>query len=79
MALISSNLDDLVYRLNTVTQTLIPRREKKGESRIALDFSGQGAQYAEMGRELLKSHPSFVRSLERSRQQLARALLSRGK
>lgn len=72
VALIASNLDDLICQLNSAAQAVIPRQEKKGESRIALVFSGQGAQYAEMGRELLKSYPSFVRSLERARQQLAR-------
>lgn len=72
VALVASNLDDLVSQLNTAAQSVVPRQEKKGESRIALVFSGQGAQYAEMGRELLKGYPSFVRSLERARQQLAR-------
>ncbi|KAL4928189.1 type I polyketide synthase [Aspergillus undulatus] len=58
---VTSNVDDLINQLN-----------KMGQPRIALVFSGQGAQYAEMGRDLLKSYPSFVRSLENARQQLAR-------
>ncbi|KAL2825065.1 hypothetical protein BDW59DRAFT_162011 [Aspergillus cavernicola] len=69
---VASNLDDLVSQLNTSAHSPVPRREKIGHSRIALVFSGQGAQYAEMGRDLLKSYPSFVRSLENARQQLAR-------
>ncbi|KAL2867348.1 type I polyketide synthase [Aspergillus lucknowensis] len=72
VALIAANLDDLVSQLNTAAYSPVPRREKMGQSRIALVFSGQGAQYAEMGRDLLKSYPSFVRSLEHARQQLAR-------
>ncbi|KAI9367806.1 hypothetical protein BJX61DRAFT_268487 [Aspergillus egyptiacus] len=69
---VASNVDDLVSQLNTAAHSPVPRREKTGQSRIALVFSGQGAQYAEMGRDLLKSYPSFVRSLENARKQLAR-------
>ncbi|KAL4879273.1 hypothetical protein BJY04DRAFT_229208 [Aspergillus karnatakaensis] len=72
VVLVATNLDDLVNQLNTIAHSPVPRREKLGQSRIALIFSGQGAQYAEMGRDLLKSYPSFVRSLEGARQQLAR-------
>ncbi|KAJ0414844.1 hypothetical protein BJY00DRAFT_318416 [Aspergillus carlsbadensis] len=72
VAFVASNLDDLVTQLNGAAHSPVPRREKMGQSRIALVFSGQGAQYAEMGRDLLKSYPSFVRSLENARQQLAR-------
>ncbi|KAL4962931.1 type I polyketide synthase [Aspergillus stella-maris] len=69
---VTSNLDDLISQLNAASHSPVPRREKMGESRIALIFSGQGAQYAEMGRDLLKSYPSFVRSLESARKQLAK-------
>ncbi|KAL2845909.1 hypothetical protein BJY01DRAFT_177125 [Aspergillus pseudoustus] len=72
VAFVASDLDDLVTQLNTAAHSPVPRREKMSQSRIALVFSGQGAQYAEMGRDLLKSYPSFVRSLEHARQQLAR-------
>ncbi|RDW67402.1 type I polyketide synthase [Aspergillus mulundensis] len=69
---VASEIDDLINQLNNASHSAIPRREKIGQPRIALIFSGQGAQYAEMGRDLLKSYPSFVRSLERARQQLSR-------
>ncbi|KAL3482091.1 hypothetical protein BJX99DRAFT_252807 [Aspergillus californicus] len=69
---VAADLDSLITQLNTAAQSPVSRREKPGQSRIALIFSGQGAQYAEMGRDLLKSYPSFVRSLEHARQQLAR-------
>ncbi|KAL4762391.1 type I polyketide synthase [Aspergillus foveolatus] len=69
---VASELDEVIKELITASHSPIPRREKFGQHRIALIFSGQGAQYAEMGRDLLKSYPSFVRSLERARQQLSR-------
>ncbi|KAL4915858.1 hypothetical protein BDW62DRAFT_203310 [Aspergillus aurantiobrunneus] len=69
---VASDLDGLIGQLNAASHSPVPRQEKMGQSRIALVFSGQGAQYAEMGRDLLKSYPSFVRSLEGARQQLAR-------
>ncbi|KAL4782889.1 hypothetical protein BJX76DRAFT_358522 [Aspergillus varians] len=69
---VASDLDGLINQLTTASHSPVPRREKTGLPRIALVFSGQGAQYAEMGRDLLKSYPSFVRSLEGARQQLAR-------
>ncbi|KAL2814138.1 hypothetical protein BJX63DRAFT_393019 [Aspergillus granulosus] len=72
VSFVASNMDDLVTQLNAAAHSPVPRREKMGQSRVALVFSGQGAQYAEMGRDLLKSYPSFVRSLEHARQQLAR-------
>lgn len=72
LALVASSLDSLVEKLITASQSAIARRDKKDDPRIAFVFSGQGAQYAEMGRELLKSYSSFVRSVERARQQLIR-------
>jgi emericellamide synthase (highly reducing iterative type I polyketide synthase) len=70
LALVSSNLDNLVDQLIMASQSPVPSRSKKGQSRIAFVFSGQGAQYAEMGRQLFKSYPSFIRSIERARQRL---------
>ncbi|KAL4973041.1 hypothetical protein BDW66DRAFT_169023 [Aspergillus desertorum] len=69
---VASGLDELINQLTMASHSAVPRRHKIGQPRIALIFSGQGAQYAEMGRDLLKSYPSFVRSLERARQQLSR-------
>lgn len=70
LALVTSNLDDLVEQLSAAAYSLVPFQERKGDARIALVFSGQGAQYAGMGRELLSSHPNFARSIERACQHL---------
>ena len=72
LALVASNLNGLVEKLIIASHSAVPRRDRKEEARIAFVFSGQGAQYAEMGRELLKSYSSFVRSVERARQHLIR-------
>lgn len=72
LAIVTSTLDDLVKKLAAAALSAVSRREKAGTSRIAFVFSGQGAQYAEMGRELLRCHPAFMRSLERARQLLVR-------
>lgn len=72
LAIVACTLDDLVRRLTAAALSPVSRREKAGTSRIAFVFSGQGAQYAEMGRELLRCHPAFMHSLERARQLLVR-------
>ena len=72
VSLVASSIDELVDQLIATTRAATPRRDKNGQPRIAFAFSGQGAQYAEMGRELLGRFPVFVRSLERARQQLVR-------
>ncbi|KAK0701265.1 hypothetical protein B0H67DRAFT_655916 [Lasiosphaeris hirsuta] len=71
VALVASDVDDLVSQLLATSYTTVPAREKKKTSRIAFIFSGQGAQYAEMGRQLLHSRPAF-RALERAREHLSR-------
>lgn len=72
IALVSSDIDDLVSQLLMASSGPVPPREKKNSSRIAFVFSGQGAQYAEMGRQLLQSRPVFFRALERARAHLSR-------
>lgn len=72
IALNACDLDDLISQLNSFAHVPVPRREKKKNSRIAFVFSGQGAQYAQMGYELLKSYPTFFRSIKQAREQLAR-------
>ncbi|KAF7563745.1 hypothetical protein G7046_g409 [Stylonectria norvegica] len=70
LILVACNMDDLIQQLNLATCSSVPHRDVKAEPRIAFVFSGQGAQYPEMGRELLHSYPSFAKSIERARQQL---------
>ncbi|KAH6632037.1 hypothetical protein F5144DRAFT_620943 [Chaetomium tenue] len=72
IALVSSDMGDLVSQLLMASSGPVPPREKKNSSRIAFVFSGQGAQYAEMGRQLLQSRPVFFRALERARAHLSR-------
>ena len=70
-SLISSDLNDLIYQLTTVAQNSIPAGGAQKEPRIAFVFSGQGAQYYNMGRELIQRCTPFTRSLERANQQLS--------
>jgi len=73
VTIVASGLDDLVAQLCTTASSAIPGRQDKSQSsRVAFVFSGQGAQYAEMGRQLLHRYPSFFHSLERANQHLAR-------
>lgn len=71
LSLVATEIDDLIKQLVAAASlSAIPRRDKGDKARIAFVFSGQGAQYAEMARELLGSYPPFLRSLERARQLL---------
>lgn len=72
VALVASTVDGLVAQLINTAANPIPLKEKKIEPRIGLVFSGQGAQYATMGCELLKNYPTFASALSRSQKQLAR-------
>ncbi|CAI4212690.1 unnamed protein product [Parascedosporium putredinis] len=70
LAITARGVGDLVSQLLDASSQPIPRRERESKARIAFVFSGQGAQYAEMGRELLPSHPRFARSIDRARRAL---------
>lgn len=72
VAHVACDVDDLVSQLLTTAHGAIPHREKLKNSRIAFIFSGQGAQYAEMGRQLLHTRPVFFQVLERARAHLCR-------
>ncbi|KAH6613530.1 putative polyketide synthase [Chaetomium sp. MPI-SDFR-AT-0129] len=82
VALVARNVDELVTQLLTTAvrdapAALQPPQNQDGAStnrtsRIAFIFSGQGAQYAEMGRPLLHRFPAFFQTLERARACLAR-------
>ena len=75
VALVARTVDDLVAQLLATAIKEIPQNgghvDGKGTSRTAFVFSGQGAQYAEMGRQLLHRFPAFFRTLERARTYLA--------
>ncbi|KAK3292802.1 uncharacterized protein B0H64DRAFT_464367 [Chaetomium fimeti] len=71
VALVACDMGNLVSQLMMASSGPVPPRETKKSSRIAFIFSGQGAQYAEMGRQLLQSRPVFFRALERARSHLS--------
>ncbi|KAH8694395.1 putative polyketide synthase [Ilyonectria robusta] len=71
MSLVASNIQDLLQQLVVSESSSIPKCQNKGEPRIGFVFSGQGAQYAEMGRHLL-IYPRFRQSMEQAREHLGR-------
>jgi emericellamide synthase (highly reducing iterative type I polyketide synthase) len=75
VALVARTVDDLVAQLLTAAVKEVPQNgghvDGGRTSRIAFVFSGQGAQYAEMGRQLLHRFPAFFRTLEHARTCLA--------
>ena len=71
VTLLASHLDEVFYKLTVLAQTPIPPSIAQKQPRIAFVFSGQGAQYYNMGRELINVSPPFARSLERANRQLA--------
>ncbi|PCG95659.1 Acyl transferase/acyl hydrolase/lysophospholipase [Penicillium occitanis (nom. inval.)] len=63
---VASGLEDLITQFDDLSKTPIPRKDTKGQRRVGFVFSGQGAQYAGMGRELLGSWPTFTSSIKRA-------------
>ncbi|KAH7371923.1 putative polyketide synthase [Pyrenochaeta sp. MPI-SDFR-AT-0127] len=70
-AAIAADTAELISQLQVSSQTSLARQNLRAEPRIAFVFSGQGAQYYNMGRELLGSWPTFTESLTRAGQCLA--------
>jgi emericellamide synthase (highly reducing iterative type I polyketide synthase) len=67
-AIVASGVDDLIAQLQELSKEPIPRQNSPSKPRIAFAFSGQGAQYPEMGRALLGVWPSFTKSIARAEQ-----------
>lgn len=65
-AIVASEVDDLVAQLQELCKEPIPRENSPSKPRIAFTFSGQGAQYPEMGQALLGVWPSFTKSIARA-------------
>jgi acyl transferase domain-containing protein/aryl carrier-like protein len=69
-AVVATNRDEVIERLNTIAQ----RRETAGvvrgratdraRTKVAFLFTGQGAQYAGMGRELYETEPVFRSAID---------------
>ncbi|KAK4169040.1 polyketide synthase [Cladorrhinum sp. PSN259] len=81
LSLVSATIEDLISKLlaesNTQTSPFATPQlngiSGAPEKRIAFVFSGQGAQYAEMGRSLLQAqYPTFSRSLDRANTQYSK-------
>jgi len=64
VALVANMCSSLALALNS--HEAVPRRTSARCPRIAFVFTGQGAQWHAMGRELLGSHPVFASSIKRA-------------
>jgi acyl transferase domain-containing protein/NADPH:quinone reductase-like Zn-dependent oxidoreductase len=64
VALVANMCSALALALNS--HDAVPRRTPAHSPRIAFVFTGQGAQWHAMGRELLSSHPTFASAIERA-------------
>ncbi|KAK4105143.1 polyketide synthase 3 [Parathielavia hyrcaniae] len=78
VTLVARTVDELVAQLLAAAVNQVPQIGGFADSSnaerprgIAFIFSGQGAQYAEMGRQLLHRFPAFFRAMERARACLA--------
>ncbi|KAJ5233183.1 polyketide synthase [Penicillium chermesinum] len=66
-SIIAYDQDDLVEQLEILQQTPIAVRAPfKEGARVGYVFGGQGAQYYNMGREMIKDWPAFRQSLDRA-------------
>ncbi|KAM5349407.1 hypothetical protein ACJ41O_005912 [Fusarium nematophilum] len=62
IALTAASCDELVLTLNGIDA--LPGRASEAKPRLAFVYTGQGAQWPGMGRELLGSHPVFADTLQ---------------
>ena len=65
-AFVASSPEDLIEQLEQASTQPAHQSKSKGDARVAFIFSGQGAQYAQMGRELLDTWQTFTESIERA-------------
>lgn len=71
VSLVANTAEVLLSKLQVLSGRPIPASRIRKKTRLAFVFSGQGAQYYNMGRELINAIPRFTSSLERANRQLA--------
>jgi emericellamide synthase (highly reducing iterative type I polyketide synthase) len=71
VSIVAEDVETLVSKLQELSQEPIPASSGFKETRVGFVFSGQGAQYYNMGRELINVWPQFTASLVRANKQLS--------
>ncbi|KAH7025271.1 putative polyketide synthase [Microdochium trichocladiopsis] len=71
VVLVASNAKDLVQKLQDLSEMPVEPSPKHKSPRLAFIFGGQGAQYFNMGRELINVWPVFTASLHRANRHLS--------
>ena len=66
VGVVASDLGDLVAQLTKLSGEAVPRAEHQTTPRIGFVFSGQGANYPQMGQSLLGTWPSFTAGMKRA-------------
>ena len=71
-AAIAADVSELKKQLQEISENSLTRLNLRGTPTVAFVFSGQGAQYYNMGRELFGVWPTFTDSLDRAGKVLER-------